>query len=467
MRKVKRLGTEPVRKLLWEFAVPAIIGMLVNALYNVVDRFFIGQGCGREAIAGVSLSFPFMAILAAFGTLIGVGSGALLSIKLGERRKAEAEMVVGQCVAVKLLFFLTLPFAVLYYLDPLLVAFGSTPEALPYARAYMRIILYCNVLQHLSFGLSNLMRAEGRASRSMHCMVIGAVANTILDPLFIFTFKMGVEGAAWATNLAMGLSCAYAFYYYLSGQSEVRMRWKRIRVFPKMLGQVFSIGLSPFLLQTMMGAVTIAFNRMFLKWAPDSAAATVEIAAMGIATTVLTLFLMPVFGLTQGMQPIAGYNFGAKAYERVREIYGLCMRSATIMCAIVTVTVLVFAQPLVRGFTTDPVLLHAGTRGLRIYACMFVTIGVPIVTVAYYQSIGRAAMAIALSMMRQGVMLLPFILALPHFWGVIGIWLASPASDFFSSVVTDLIGWREYRRLKALAAAQNARKGSSALAQMA
>ena len=229
MRKVKRLGTDSVLKLLWEFSIPAIVGMLVNALYNVVDRFFIGQGCGKEAIAGVTLAFPFMAILAAFGTLIGVGSGALLSIKLGEKKKAEAEMVVGQCVAVKILFFVTLPFAVLFYLDPLLNAFGCPPEAMPYARAYMRIILYFNVFQHLSFGISNLMRAEGQANRSMFCMMIGAIANTLLDPLFIFVFKMGVEGAAWATDISMFLSCCYAFWFYLSGRSEVRLKGRRNR----------------------------------------------------------------------------------------------------------------------------------------------------------------------------------------------------------------------------------------------
>ncbi len=445
--RLQRLGEAPVPSLLRELSIPAMVGMLVNALYNVVDRLYIGQGCGRDAIAGVALSFPFMAILAAFGTLIGVGSGALLSIKLGEKRHAEAEMVVGQCIAVKTIFFLTLPLIILCFLDRFLLAFGATPEALPYARTYLRIILYGNIFSHLSFGMANLLRSEGQANRSMHCMVIGAILNTILDPIFIFGFKMGVAGAAWATDLAMFSTAAVAFYFYLSGKTAVRLRWKRVRVFPRVLMRVFAIGLSPFLLQLMMGGITVAYNWMFHKWAENTEIATLEIAAMGIIHTVLALFFMPLMGLTQGMQPIVGYNYGAKIFPRVREAYALCAKLASLICFTLTILIMVFAGPISRCFTDDPVLLQTTTRDFRFFSCMFATIGMPVVTVDYYRSIGRAGIAIVLSMMRQGFMLLPLILIFPIFWGVTGIWLAGPVSDLLSSIVTDIVGFRELRKL--------------------
>ncbi len=448
MKTLERLGTEPVGHLLREFSIPAGIGMAVNALYNVVDRFFIGQGCGRDAIAGVALAFPFMVVLVAFGTLIGVGSGALLSLKLGEKNRVDAEKVLGQCVAVKLLFFLTLPFVGLLYLDRLLPLFGATPEAIPYAHAYLKIVLYGNVFAHLSFGLSNLMRAEGNAHQSMRCMILGAVVNTVLDPIFIFGFGLGVAGAAWATNIAMLCSAIYAFHHYLARNSVVRLRLGRIRIYPRMLLSVFAIGLSPFAIQMMAGAVNVAFNRAFLRWADGSQAATVEIAAMGIANSVLFLLLMPVFGLTQGMQPIVGYNYGAKRFERVRHAYTLSMKLATALCFVITLVVMALAWPIVRCFTHDPDLLAAGTRGLRLFSCAFTLIGMPIVTITYFQSIGRPALAIFLSLLRQVLLLLPLILLLPRVWGVTGVWLSGPVSDAVSTALTCFAVAVELRRLK-------------------
>lgn len=448
MNTLERLRHDGIGKLLWGLSLPAIVGTVVNALYNVVDRLFIGQGCGRDAIAGVALAFPFMMILVAFGTLIGVGSGAFLSIKLGERNRVDAEKVLGQCVAVKIIFFVTLPVIGLLFLDTLLPLFGGTPEAIPYARDYLRIILYGNLFSHLSFGLSNLMRAEGNAHSSMRCMLVGAAANTLLDPLFIFGFGMGVAGAAWATNLAMALSALYAFHHYLARNSVVRLRLRRIRIYPRMIGPVFAIGLSPFIIQLMAGAVNIAFNRSFLRWAADTQAATVEIAAMGLANSVTFLFLMPIFGLTQGMQPIVGYNHGARCMGRVKDAYLLTMKLATAFCVGISLVVLATAWPIVRCFTADPALLTAGARGLRLYVCLFAVIGVPIVTITYFQSVGRPLSGILLSMLRQMGLLIPLILLLPRLWGVIGIWLAAPVSDLLSSAITLIVVASELRRFK-------------------
>lgn len=450
MKSIERLGRQTIGQLLKEFSIPAIIGTVVNALYNVVDRLYIGQGCGLDAIAGVALAFPFMVILIAFGTLIGVGSGALLSLKLGEGNRDEAEKVLGQCVAVKVLFGLTLPFIGLYYLDELLALFGGTPEAIPYARDYLRIVLFGNVFEHLSFGLSNLMQAEGNVKQSMRCMVLGAVLNILLDPVFIFGLDMGVRGAAWATNLAMFCSAAYALHHYLTKNSVVRLRPAHIRIYPRMLLRVFAIGFSPFSIQLMGGLVNITFNRAFLKWAATTQAATLEIAAMGIANSVFFLLLMPIFGLTHGLQPIIGYNYGAKLYGRVSEAYRLGMKIATALCFLVTGTVLIFAWPIVRCFTHDPALLDVGTRGLRIFCGAFTVIGMPIITIAYFQAVGRPALGILLSLLRQILVMVPLIILLPYCWGTAGIWLAGPVSDLLSSAVTAFAVVAELRHLRRL-----------------
>lgn len=450
MNKLERLGTQSIGSLLKEFSIPAIIGTVVNALYNVVDQLYIGQGCGREALAGVALAFPFMMVLIAFGTLIGVGSGALLSLKLGERNRVDAEKVLGQCVAVKILFGLTLPFIGLFFMDDLLPLFGGTPEAIPYAHNYLQIILPGNMFAHLSFGLSNLMRAEGNARCSMRCMILGATLNTLLDPLFIFGFGLGVAGAAWATNIAMFCSAIYAFYHYLSKNSVVRLRLARIRIYPQMLLSVFAIGLSPFAIQLMAGVINVTFNKSFVKWAATTQAATVEIAAMGIVNSIAFLMLMPIFGLTQGMQPIVGYNYGAKNFLRVREVYTFTMKIATLLCFLATLLVWLFAWPILRCFTHDPALLAAGTHGLRIFCFAFTGIGMPIVTITYFQSVGLPKFAILLSLFRQMLILLPMILLLPHVWGVTGIWMANPVSDTLSTTLTCFVVAFELRRLRRL-----------------
>lgn len=447
MKNLERLGTQSIGSLLKEFSVPAVIGMVVNALYNVVDQLYIGQGCGRDALAGVALAFPFMAILVAFGTLIGVGSGALLSIKLGERNRVDAEKVLGQCVAVKLLFGCTLPFLGLYFMDALLPLFGGTPEAIPYARKFLGIVLFGNVFAHLSFGLSNLMRSEGNATCSMRCMVFGALLNALLDPVFIFGLHLGVAGAAWSTNIAMFCSAVYAFHHYLSKNSVVRLRLRRIRIYPDLLPRVFAIGLSPFVIQLMAGTVNVAFNKTFLRWAATTQAATVEIAALGIANSVLFLLLMPIFGLTQGMQPIVGYNYGARHYPRVREAYALCLKLAMGLCFLISAAVLLLAWPIARCFTHDPALLAAATRGLRIFCSAFTAVALPIVTVTFFQAVGRPALGIALSTLRQLGTQLPLVVLLPHVWGVAGVWAAVPAADLISASAAACLAAAELRRL--------------------
>mgnify|MGYP003603147097 CR=1 FL=1 len=450
MQDAKRLGTASVGKLLLELGLPAMVGTMVNALYNVVDRLYIGRGCGTNAMAGLSLTFPYMMILVAFGTLIGVGSGALLSLRLGEGRHDEAEKLLGQCVAVKIAFFLTIPVLAWLTLDKTLVIFGGNADSIPFAREYLEIILLGNIFSHLSFGLSALMRAEGHARKAMYCMIIGAIANVILDPIFIFVFDMGIRGAAWATNLAMFLSCAYAFNHFLGPRCVVPLKLNCIRIWPSRLIAVFAIGLSPFLLQLVASLVQICLNTAFRMHAGSSLENTLAIASSGIIHGILLFVLQPVFGLSQGLQPVVGYNYGAKQYGRVAKAYRLGLLYATVICTVGTAVCLVFADPLVSCFTADPQVHKLTTWALRVSCAAFPLIGVPIMTTTYFQSVGRAKTAIFLSLLRQVLMLIPLIFLLPMAFGLRGVWMAGPVADTLSFLIVIAVVTVEFAHLHKL-----------------
>lgn len=419
------------------------------ALYNVVDRLFIGRGCGTEAMAGLTLTFPYMMVLASFGVLFGVGSAAILSIRLGERRQDEAEKILGQAIALKLLFVI-FPMIALVFLDQTIHLFGGNAASIPYAHDYLRVILWGNVFAHLGFGMSAFMRAEGNAHKSMIAMLIGAVANVILDPLFIFTFGMGIRGAAWATNIAMFLSACYGFAHFLGPRCHVQLHFRNIRLWASRLGPVLAIGLSPFLLQLVASLAQVSFNHAFRMWAESPHAANVAIAASGANNGVLLFVLMPVFGLTQGMQPIVGYNYGARNYDRVARAFKLAMIATTAICAIGTTFCMVFASPLASAFTKAPDV-HALARWALRVACMaFPFIGVPITSTTYFQAIGRAKVAIVLSFLRQALLLIPLIFLLPVLFGARAIWFASPISDFASAIVVFVVVAFELRRLQRL-----------------
>lgn len=450
MQNAKRLGTASVGRLLMELGLPAMVGTMVNALYNIVDRLYIGRGCGTSAMAGLSLTFPYMMILAAFGTLIGVGSGTLLSIRLGEGRRDEAEKLLGQCVAVKLAFFLAIPVLAWLTLDKTLVLFGGNAESIPYARDYLQVILIGNIFAHLSFGLSAMMRAEGHSKKAMYCMIIGAVANVILDPIFIFALDMGIRGAAWATNIAMFLSCLYAFHHFLGPRCIVPLKLGRIRIWPGRLIAVFAIGLSPFLLQLVASLVQISLNTAFRLHAESDLQNTLAIACSGIINGILIFVLQPVFGLSQGMQPVVGYNYGAKQFGRVAKAYRLGMLYATALCTVGTVVCLVFAGPLVSCFTADPDVHKLATWALRVSCAAFPLIGAPIMTTTYFQSVGRAKTAIFLSLLRQVVMLIPLIFILPMVFGLRGVWIAGPMADSLSFLIVMTAVTFEFAHLRKL-----------------
>lgn len=445
------LGTEPVGKMLWRLTLPAIVASTVQAIYNIVDRLYIGRSVGTDAMAGLSLTFPYMMVLAAFGVLVGAGSAAVLSIRLGQGRKDEAEKILGQLVALKLLFFFTIPVVAYLLLDQTLAFFGGTPQAIPYAHSYLSVILIGNVFSHLAFGMSSLMRAEGNARRAMTAMLIGAGSNIVLDPVFIYGWlglpAMGLKGAAWATNAAMACSAAYAFWHFRSDSCVVKLRLSRIRIYSSLVGPVFAIGLSPCVHAFVMSVIQIAYNKSFVHWASDMVEANLYIAAAGIINSVIHFGIQPAFGLMQGVQPLIGYNYGARKPRRMLKAFKLAMGWSTLACCLCTLTVWTFADPLAGVFTKDPALHRTIAWGLRILSAGLPTIGGPFISGTYFQSVGRASMSLLLSSMRQVLMLLPLILAMPFLFGVKGIWYAPPTSDVLSSAVIMLVVWHELRRV--------------------
>lgn len=431
--------------LLLKYSWPALVAMTLNALYVVVDRVFIGQGCGVDAMAGLQLAMPVVMFLAAFGPLVGVGHAALLSIKLGAGDRVACEKILGETVALKLVVFAVLIPATYLSLDTILAWCGAdrtTPGAAAAARTYLKIVLASHLFSHLAFGLSALQRAEGGAVRSMACMVVGFGANLVLDPIFIFAFDLGVAGAAWATNLAMALSAAWALGYYWRGASVVRLRLRRVRIYRGLLGRALAIGLAPFLQQLMSAVIVASLQHAFATWMPDAASRTAEIASLGVFNGALILVLMPMLGCQQGLQPIFGYNWGARNFRRVLGALkaGLVVTTALSVFAWVVQVVPPFPTWIARMFVSraHPEIVALAAHDLALANCMIWCISVNVLATTYFQSIGRPAAAILLSMLRQGVVLLPIVWLLPHVLAdkPFAIWLSLPVSDVLCNLAT-------------------------------
>ena len=454
-RRMEELATGSVGRLLVSYSWPALVAMSLNALYSVVDRVFIGQSCGVDAMAGIQLAMPVMMFLTAFGPFIGIGHSALLSIKLGEGDRTTCEKVVGETVALKLALYAVLVPLFYVFLDTVLDWCGAarvTPGAREAARLYIRIVLFSHLFSHLAFGLSALQRAEGGAVRSMMCMVVGFGTNIALDPLLIFGFdlpwlgvsvpRMGVAGAAWATDAAMLASCLWAFGCYWRGRTVVRLRLGRIWIYPNLMWRALSIGLAPFLQHFMSALIVASLQYAFAKWIPDEAGSTAQIASLGVFNSALILVIMPILGCQQGLQPIIGYNWGARNYRRVLESLktGFAVTTALTVLAFVVQVVPPFPELMARMFVSadKPDLVRLAAGDLRLSNCMIWCISVNIVATTCFQSIGRPRVAIFLSMLRQGVVLLPIVWVLPYFMEdkAFAIWLSMPVSDVLCNLAT-------------------------------
>ena len=446
--RLKALADAPLGRLVMRFSWPALVSMTLNALYTIVDRVYIGQGCGQDAMAGLTLVFPVMMVFGAFGVFVGAGHAAVLSIKLGEGDRTACEKILGELLALKLLFFFVLPPLVFVFLDPILRWTGGasvTPGALGMAKTYLRIVLFSHIFSHIAFGLSAAMRSEGGVVPSMMCMVVGFGVNLVLDPIFIFGFGMGVAGAAWATNIAMACSCAWALWYYRPGHSVVRLRLRRIGLYRAYLAKACGIGLSPALQQLAGSLVNVSLQLAFAYWAADEASATAQVASLGIFQMVTMFFVMPLMGVQQGVAPVMGYNWGARNFRRVREALFLGLKASTVVVSVAAALAVFAPVPIVRLFTdgTDAGFVRLAAGDLRVSNCMLWCIGLNVVASTYFQSIGRPRTAILLSLLRQVICLIPCIWILPCLAHVTGfcapataIWLSMPISDVLACLAT-------------------------------
>jgi putative MATE family efflux protein len=450
-----RLGTESIGKLLLRFSVPAITGMLVNALYNVVDRIFVGQGVNEIALGGLSLVMPLMTIGMAFGMLFGIGAANMISMRLGQGRRQEAENAMDHC------FFLLIGISVLmtiiglYFLDPLISVMGAEgSEVLGYARDYFRIILYGMVFFMVSFGLSHCTRAQGFPTISMIAMILGAVLNIILDPIFIFVFKWGVEGAAWATIISQFASFIFVFTFITSKKAVIRLNPRVFKPDLSIVKQILAFGSAQFLLQFMMSAVQFLYNKS-VGWYGAAALGVangdaVVLSGRNINGSIMMLILMPVFGINQGAQPILGYNYGATLFRRVLRAYLGAIGTATLICVFGFAVTQIFAAHLVRAFVPNgsDALMRFAPRAMRIMMLLLPVAGFQIVSTNMFIVTGRPKISIFLSMLRQCIALIPCILIFGKIWGLWGVVAAAPVADGFSFFLTGALVLIELRKLK-------------------
>ena len=441
------LGTESIGKLLMQYAVPAINAMTASSLYNMVDSIFIGHGVGTMALSALALTFPLMNLGAAFGALVGVGAATLISVKLGQKDYDTAQRVLGNVFVLNILLGLAFTVIVFPFLNPILYFFGGSDETVEYARQFMEIILLGNVVTHLYLGLNAVLRASGHPKQAMYATIATVAINTILAPIFIFMFDWGIRGAAIATVSAQVIALLWQLKQFNNANELLHFRWGIFRLKRKIVFDSLAIGMSPFLMNLAACLIVILINQGLKKYGGDLA-----IGAFGIVNRLVFIVVMIVMGLNQGMQPIAGYNFGAKLYDRVNKVLKLTIIYATCVTTFGFLVGMLAPNLVVGIFTSDAELTELSATGLRITVMFFPIIGFQMVTSNFFQSIGMAGKAIFLSLTRQMLILLPCLLILPHFFGVAGVWYSMPVSDLLASLIALVMLVYQFRKFKTAAA---------------
>lgn len=441
------LGTESIGKLLMQYAVPAIIAMTASSLYNMVDSIFIGHGVGTMALSALALTFPLMNLGAAFGALVGVGAATLISVKLGQKDYDTAQRVLGNVFVLNILLGLAFTVIVFPFLNPILYFFGGSDETVEYARQFMEIILLGNVVTHLYLGLNAVLRASGHPKQAMYATIATVAINTILAPIFIFMFDWGIRGAAIATVSAQVIALLWQLKQFNNANELLHFRRGIFRLKRKIVFDSLAIGMSPFLMNLAACLIVILINQGLKKYGGDLA-----IGAFGIVNRLVFIVVMIVMGLNQGMHPIAGYNFGAKLYDRVNKVLKLTIIYATCVTTFGFLVGMLAPNLVVGIFTSDAELTELSATGLRITVMFFPIIGFQMVTSNFFQSIGMAGKAIFLSLTRQMLILLPCLLILPHFFGVAGVWYSMPVSDLLASLIALVMLVYQFRKFKTAAA---------------
>lgn len=442
MDRLEELAHRPVGRLLWQYSVPAVVGMLVMALYNVVDRIFIGQWVGPDAIAGLAVTFPIMNLATAIGVLVGVGSSSKVSIVLGGGDKPQAEMLLGNAMTLTLVNAGVYILVFSIFIDPMLSAFGASDATLPYGREYMLTLMPGLLLTNIAFGFNNIMRASGYPRRAMATMLLGAIVNVVLDPVFIRVFDMGILGAAISTDIAMAASAWFVMAHFTRRDVALRFRRGTYALRRDIVWGIVSIGAAPALVNAASCAINAIVNRTLGEWGGDRA-----IGAAGIMITFTSLIVTVVLGICQGMQPIIGYNYGAGQQHRLKRTYWLATGTSTLITLAGAVFGLFFPSAVARAFTTDADLIAASDQALSLCLLCFPLVGFQIVSTAFFQSIGKAGKSIFLSLSRQVIFLIPLLLWLPGRYGLAGVWSSFPLSDLCATIATALLMLWQFRHL--------------------
>lgn len=436
------LGTGHIGQLLLQYSLPAIIGTAAQSIYNVIDRVFIGHGVGAMAISGLAVTMPMMNLAGAFGSMVGVGAAALVSIRLGQQRQKEAASILGNQLILNLALSTSYTILCFLFLDKMLLGMGASPQTLPYARQFMQIILLGNVFTHVYLGLNSVMRASGYPAKAMVTTLVTVGINLVLAPLFIFAFHWGIRGAALATVCAQFVGTAWAFQHFLRKKHAVHFQRGCFKPNGKTILEILAIGLPNFMMLFCSCFVVVLMNLQLTRYGSDYA-----IGAYGIINALGNLFVMVVVGVNQGMQPIVGYNYGAGNFGRAIRTRRIAVGAA--MCVTTCGFLLgeLFPRVVASAFTTDAELIGQAVRGMRIAFMMFPVVGFQMVTASFFQSIGKAKISILLSLSRQVLFLIPYLIVLPLFWNLDGAWLAGPAADLSASIVTYFVlqAWLQRR----------------------
>lgn len=438
------LGIKPVGSLLMQYAIPAIIAMTASSLYNMIDSIFIGQGVGPMAISGLAITFPFMNLSGAFGAAVGIGASSSISVKLGQKDYRIAENILGNTITLNIITGISLSIICLLFLDPILRFFGASDHTLPYARDFMQIILCGNVVTHLYFGLNAVLRAEGKPRQAMCATIFTVILNAILDPIFIWPLGLGIRGAAFATVLSQFVALMWQLHVFSNKKEMLHFTRGIYKLRGDLVRNIVSIGMSPFSMNICACIIVIFINNGLVKYGGDMA-----VGAYGIANKVAFIFLMVTMGVNQGMQPIAGYNYGALKLDRLMRVLKYSIITASGIMIFGWLIAMFLPYPCARLFTNDKTLLSMSVRGIRIVMLMFPIVGCQMVITNFFQSIGKARISMFLSLSRQLLFLLPMLTILPHIFGVDGVWVSMPVADALSSIVTAvmmIIYMRKFKR---------------------
>ncbi|WP_404405582.1 MATE family efflux transporter [Jeotgalibacillus malaysiensis] len=438
----ERLGTEKISSLMVRFSVPAFIGMFVMAFYNIADTFFIARGVGTVGVAALSIAFPLQLIITAFAAAIGIGGASIISRRLGENRLDEANKIFGNVIWLVGFLSVLMVVAALVFLEPILVTFGATEEILPYAAEYLSIILYGAIFQAFAMSMNNVVRSEGNAKMAMLTMIISAGLNIVLDPIFIFTLDMGMAGAAIATVISQAVGAIWIYLYFRAGKSSLEFKWIGFMPDWRVVREITQIGSATFVRQTAGSLMFIAVNWMLVIYGGESA-----VAIFGIINRIMMFAILPMFGIVQGMQPIIGYNYGAKLHHRVSETLKLGIGISTVMAIFVWAVTMLFPGAMMSVFSTDPAVIAGGEEAMRFIFLIVPIIGFQMVTGGLYQALGKAKISFILSMARQLIFLIPLVLILPTFLGLTGVWLAFPIADLLAFLLSLFFVWRDRRSL--------------------